>query len=524
MNRKIKVVLISTDEGLSAIGVRTVSSCLIEHGFETVIIVMSTMENNFSMFYWADLDNLCDGAGLIGISCMTHGLKKAIEVKEHLWNKFRVPIIIGGIHASISPEGLFNDFDLICHGEGEDVAVELARRISDNEPYHNIPGLLVKDGNSVIRNQAIDLKKALDCYPFPDYDFNHQFFLKASHLVQIVPNSENIDLNGFVILGSRGCPHSCTYCCNEALKKNFPWVKYVRHYSVDYLINHLKEVRRHIPIVRQFWIGDDTFFAKGFNEILDFSERYKNEINKPFTILISPWTFDDNKIKPLLDAGMNRMIIGVQSGSEKTTNYIYNRKLSKSRILDIGRQLHKYSSKMLICYDFIGMNPFEESDDLISTIEFIKNLPSPFRIYNNNLAFYPGTVLYKKAIEAGFDTSIRIKHTEATIGYSILRKEKIQHKIFHFLLLMMAGYADNMRIGWLPRFAISGHLILFYRFIDMRLNWVSNYFVSIVASVLYCTTPYVIKIYIKRALGPKTIARLRLLNYRLLHRENAPTN
>jgi radical SAM superfamily enzyme YgiQ (UPF0313 family) len=505
----MKIVLISTDEGTVATGVKTLSSCLIEQGFETVVVLLATTQKSFLKFHWQDLDRICDGAGLIVISFMTHGLQKAIEVKRHLANKFMIPLIAGGMHACISAESLLDDFDMVCHGEGEDLIVELATRLNNNSPYYDIPGLWIKYKGKVIKNQAVSLKRNLDEYPFPDYDYNHQYVLKNNRLILLKPDSDSVPLDEFVVLGSRGCPHNCTYCCNHVLKRNFPWLNKVRHYSVEYLVGNLKEALRYYPAARSFWIGDDTFFAKDLDEIIKFCQRYKNEIARPFLILISPWTFDENKMEPLLDAGMTKLIMGIQSGSENVTSNIYRRNLSKENIFQIVKTLHKYTSRALICYDFIGMNPFETQKDLLDTMRFIRNMPPPFWLYSNNLAFYPKTDLYLKAVNSGLDTHLRIKHSEASVGYLILKQEKLKHKLLHLMLLLMAGYANEKRIGSVRRFFISDRFIDFYRFLDNKSALLTNILAIVIIHVISFYRLTSVKAAIRNIVGVRRYASLK---------------
>lgn len=477
---KSKIVLISTDEAIVGMGVKTLSSCLIKGGLDTAVVLMPTFRENYKNFCWKDLEEICKYACLVGISCMTHGVQKAIEVKQAIEKKILAPIMIGGIHASLDSESLLNNFNLVCHGEGEDLIVELANRLINNMPYCDIPGLWIKRDSNIIRNPSCPLKRDLDGYPFPDYDLSHQFILEGEQLVPMKPVQGHILFDDFVVLGSRGCPHHCTYCSNQKIKDEFSWRKQVRHYSVNHLINHLKEVCKIYPQVKGFWIEDDTFFIKELEEIADFSQRYEKEINKPFFVLVSPWTFSEDKLKLLIDAGMNKMIMGIQSGSENTNYNIYERNISNERIMEIAQTLHKYSY-IKICYDFIGMNPFEKEADLIDTIRLIKKFPHPFFIYNNNLAFYPGAKLYEQALKAGIDVNMRIKHSGSTIGYSILKNENIQHKIFHFILLFIAGDANSFRIGFMPRFLLSDFFIAFYSFLNRRLTLLTNFIINTIS-------------------------------------------
>lgn len=515
----MKVVLVSTDETRSVIGARTLSSCLAENGFSPVIVTMATPGERFHKVRWEDLREICRDARLIGISCMTHGVDKAIETKNRLRKWTYSPIVIGGIHATMAPESLTGEFDLIGHGEGEDLIVTLAERIQDGVPYHDIPGLWLRHEPDWIRNPALPLRRDINDYPLPNYDLTRQYILEDSRIVPM--NRCHIERDFFVVLGSRGCPHHCTYCCNQSIKEQFPWRKRVRHYTTDHLIRHLRTAGEMFPEVRSFWIDDDTFFAKGMEEIAEFSRLYKSEIGKPFLVLISPWTFDEEKLRGLIDCGLSRLIMGIQSGSDHTTRTIYDRNLSSDKILAIARTLHRYSDRMQVCYDFIGMNPFESADDLIRTIVFIRSLPPPFFIFCNNLAFYPGTRLHSRAVEAGHDVTGRIQHTDVEIGYKILIRERIPQKFLHLLLLRMQHDTPGWRIGRIPRFLLTDGWLSLYRFLDHRFAPQLNAMTAVAAwGLLYLNWRRIVK----SAIGPSRAARLYAWFLNLRDRGSSPSN
>lgn len=509
----MKVVLISTDEVFSGIGVRTLSACLMSAGFETAVVFLPIDTDNLPPPFWTELADLCRDAGLIGLSCMTHGVKKAKQVGMVLRKVVPAPILIGGIHASLVPEELLEDFDFVCHGEGEDLIVEVASRLKKGQPLNDVPGLWMKDGGAIIRNENQPLKKDLDEYPFPDYDLSHQYILEAERLVPMRPIATHVPDNFFVVLGSRGCPHHCTYCCNSRLKEDFKWRKHVRHYSIDYLIRHMAQLCAAFPQIKSFWIDDDTFFAKPLSAIEDFSRRYKREIGRPFLILISPGTYHEAKLKALIEAGMTRLIMGIQSGSDRVNHELYHRSVSIERTMAIVRSLHQFSSSMAPCYDFIGMNPFETEDDLLHTIRFMKAIPPPFYIFNNNLAFYPGTELHQRAVKEGWPVANRIQHSDVDIGFRILQQEPIPHKVFHFLLLKMAGAGNSVMVGSLPRFVISRPFLSFFSFLNNHFPWALNKVVSWVATFcLYCQ----FRKLVKKVVGPRLLPKLKLLHHRFM--------
>jgi len=117
----LKIVLISADESKVGMGVRTLSSCLRKKGFDTVIVIMANLESAYKDFNWNELFDLCKESSLIGISFMTHAVKKAIDIKNRLSAVTSVPIVAGGIHATLDPDSLLKNFNYVCHGEGEGV-------------------------------------------------------------------------------------------------------------------------------------------------------------------------------------------------------------------------------------------------------------------------------------------------------------------------------------------------------------------------------------------------------------------
>jgi len=86
----MKVVLISTDQSRSIIGARTLSSCLAGKGFAPTIVAMAA-PGKLRKVRWEDLREICKDACLIGLSCMTHGMGNAVEVKSRLRERSSCP-------------------------------------------------------------------------------------------------------------------------------------------------------------------------------------------------------------------------------------------------------------------------------------------------------------------------------------------------------------------------------------------------------------------------------------------------
>ena len=141
---------------------------------------------------------------LVGISSLfTAYATEAIHTAEAI--KARYPecrIVIGGHHPTELPAQVMASpaVDFVCRGEGEVSMPLLARAISNGTEHANIPGLVFRkpDGNLHIGKTAV--MDNPDNYPLP-----------ATHLLNQHYYSRNKKA-ATVIVASRGCPFSCTYC------------------------------------------------------------------------------------------------------------------------------------------------------------------------------------------------------------------------------------------------------------------------------------------------------------------------
>ena len=82
-----------------------------------VRLVFLTGEGSLPESVLVDLEDVTDGADLIGVSLMTLHFHRAVQVTERL--KGSCPIIWGGIHPTVRPEECLEYADIVCIGEGE---------------------------------------------------------------------------------------------------------------------------------------------------------------------------------------------------------------------------------------------------------------------------------------------------------------------------------------------------------------------------------------------------------------------
>jgi len=196
---------------------------------------------------------------------------------------------------------------------------------------------------------------------------------------------------------TRGCPHNCGYCCNNLLRDIYEHQSFFRKRSADHVVQELVSMRTQMPFIGSVWIVDDTVFALRATEIGRFAELYGSQVGLPFGAFCSPATLSEEKLKYLVDAGLVRIGMGIQSGSERTLR-LYNRRIGREQVLDAARIINKFKDRIAAPrYDIIVDSPWETMDDKLDTLELLQQLPRPFRVTLFSLTLYPGTQLYDKA-------------------------------------------------------------------------------------------------------------------------------
>jgi radical SAM superfamily enzyme YgiQ (UPF0313 family) len=199
---------------------------------------------------------------------------------------------------------------------------------------------------------------------------------------------------------TRGCPFSCTYCCNDALRKIHKDFTTIRAKSPEAMIKELVTIMNRFPFIRYINFQDDTLFALSEKKIEAFTRDYKKYVKLPFLVPgVQPSVFTEKKFECLVGAGMLRVRMGIQTGSKKILA-LYNRKQDNEMVIRVSRRLQKYSKKLTMPnYDLILDNPWESQEDILETISLLGKLTAPFSLNLFSLSFFPGTSLYAKAIK-----------------------------------------------------------------------------------------------------------------------------
>jgi radical SAM superfamily enzyme YgiQ (UPF0313 family) len=216
------------------------------------------------------------------------------------------------------------------------------------------------------------------------------------------------------------------------------------------------ELKKKFPTaLKYFDIRDDTFSLRPLEDIKKFCKLYKENVKMRFKCLADPHTVSDEKIKLLVDAGCTDIIIGIQ-GSQRTNQDIYHRNQNDSDVLNAAKILNRYQDKLAVMYDVISCNPYEKPEDIINLIRLLQQMPKPYYLSVNNLVFFPGSQLYRKAIADG--TIKSEKDAAYKLNYWDRAKHiKLKKKNAYLVLILnlMRGSVTKKRFGFMPSFLIN---------------------------------------------------------------------
>lgn len=405
----MKIALISTYMNADPLGPRYISSYLKRGGHNVRLIFLTGRGRKPSAGQYRrelldELLGLVRQVDLVGVSLMTNTYFRAAELSREIRQAgLKMPIVWGGVHPTVSPRTCIDHADFVCVGEGELSMLELCNRLDAGRDPSGVPGMGVVRNGRLEEQGVWPLPEDLDGYPFPDHGQDgDQYLVRKDRLVQLSTELMQSMLKRYRVLSTRGCPYKCAFCNNAAIQKlyrdNGSWV---RKRSAENVIDELVEAMARLPKMRSVKIVDDLFFVRSEEEMQHFAQVYQERVALPFEVDAHPATISRGKVEPLVQAGMFRVHMGIQSGSEKTNLDIYHRPTSKKQVAAAIDMLADYP-EVQAEYHYIVANPFEPEEQLIETLYFAaEHHRGNFKWDVFPLALFPGTPLYDRAVAEG---------------------------------------------------------------------------------------------------------------------------
>ena len=314
----------------------------------------------------------------------------------------------------------------------------------------------------------------METFPPPLYD-DDEYIYKSTEGVYVPLTFkdyiENLALS-YNTVWTIGCPYKCIYCGNSRFIENDSNYRKIRHPSVNYIIHEAKEVLKKHPHISFFTFHDDSFISLPLDLLEEFAEKWKSKISKPFSIQgVIPAYVKEDKLKVLLTAGMNRVRMGIQSGSSRILKF-YKRPDKPGLSLKATSIIASFSDYMIPpAYDIIVDNPIETKQDVIDTLDLLYNIKRPYTLNVYALKVIPNTEMEREFVKRNIDFGcisenyVKTSKTLSNALIYILATFKIPNFVYLFLLqYVMPASAKQRRFPIFIFFCRS--LYLGKRFID----------------------------------------------------------
>ncbi|HEY6281280.1 MAG TPA: hopanoid biosynthesis associated radical SAM protein HpnJ [Burkholderiales bacterium] len=189
----------------------------------------------------------------------------------------------------------------------------------------------------------------------------------------------------------RGCKSRCTFCL---------WPQTIgghryRTRSPENVVAEIAHAKKYFPQVKEFFFDDDTFtddlpraeeIAKGLGK-LGVTWSCNAKANVPY-----------ESLKVMKENGLRLLLVGFETGSQQILLNI-----KKGMHVDMARRFMADCHKLgvVVHGTFIMGLPGETHETIEETIRFAKEI-NPHTIQVSLAAAYPGTYLYKQAMENGW--------------------------------------------------------------------------------------------------------------------------
>ncbi len=259
------------------------------------------------------------------------------------------------------------------------------KEIAEGRDLSAVDGISFRNGDGVIvHNKDRAILEDMDQLPFVTEVYKRDLRIEDYFIGYL--------MHPYISLYTgRGCKSRCTFCL---------WPQTVgghryRVRSPQHVAEEIRLAKQYFPQVREFFFDDDTF-----TDNLPRAEAIARELGK----LGVTWSCNAkanvprDTLKVLKDNGLRLLLVGYESGNQQILHNI-----KKGMRIEVAKQFTKdcHELGIKIHGTFILGLPGESKETIEETIRFATEI-NPHTMQVSLAAPYPGTFLYKQAVENGW--------------------------------------------------------------------------------------------------------------------------
>ncbi len=323
---------------------------------------------------------------LVALSTYTARAFDAYQVAD-AYRDLGIPVVFGGLHATVLPEEAARHADAVVVGEGEQTWPEVVRDFQRGRA-----GL--KRLYREVRPGLFDLRDA----PLPRFDLLARTPPAPSTSLPDPRTSGELHrlgpYNRIAIQATRGCPWDCDFCAASKL------------YGPRYRIKPVERVLEEVDLVRSLWrrpflefADDNTFVHKPWakrllRELAGRDVRYFTETDVSLA--------DDEELLDLLyPSGCRQVLIGFESPRRDSLDGIDrgNWKVRQhGRYLEAIAKIQERGVSVCGCF-IVGLDA--DTPSIFTELEAFIERSRLLEVQITVLTPFPGTRLYQRLLEEG---------------------------------------------------------------------------------------------------------------------------
>lgn len=330
-------------------------------GYDAVVFNENIMKRRIRIEEMGEADVLC-------LSCLTATVNRGKEIASEYRAARRAAgkpsrVILGGIHASMLPHDVENDFDQVIIGEAETIFVDLIEGKITDRIVH---GSRLED---------------LDTLPIPDFTT-----VIGHERIAVTP-----------VMTSRGCPYDCNFCSvTEMFGRSY------RSQSPERVIEEISQVKSG----RWGWMFfvDDHFAADiGRTDAL-LELMLKNKFRARWSAQVrTEITKHPDIVAKMRRAGCKIVYVGFESINPDTLKDFNKRQT----VEDIRRSIHVFHHNSIAVHGMFMLGSDADTKDVFNTTSrFCDEMNLDFAQYAI-LTPLPGTRVYEQ-----FEREGRLLHKD----------------------------------------------------------------------------------------------------------------
>jgi anaerobic magnesium-protoporphyrin IX monomethyl ester cyclase len=328
--------------------------------------------------------------GIVGITCLTPGRNRALEVARLVKEcGSSTKVVLGGAHPTIMYRQLLEHHghvDAVVLGEGEMSLLEIAQ----GRDLAEIDGIAFRRDAQIVKTRQRKYVEDLDQIPFPAWALID--IKRYSARGEGIVNGIDLSIEPRVsVIFSRGCVGHCDFCSTWWIWRGW------RHRSASNMADELELLREQYGL-KHFCFADDALTIDRQATIDLCDEIRARSLKIAFFATTRTDCVDEEVLHKLKEAGCYQVSFGIETGSPELLRRMNkeNDIENSERAIALSRKVGLRVSALLI----VG-NVGETAESVKETVGFLKRTRPDEIGCVGGLWVLPGTKVYRECRRSG---------------------------------------------------------------------------------------------------------------------------